>query len=103
MTDYHPQTSRPAGRPPTPRQERYLRHLALERGTSFVPPRTRAEASRLIDELKRRRPEPRADRRRESPAGQAGMATGRGDAARVREDVEVTGYGSTATWKQVRP
>ena len=30
------------------------------------------------------------------------LATGRGDAARVREQLEVTGYGSTATWKQGR-
>jgi hypothetical protein len=74
----------------------------MQRGISFVPPRTRAEASRLIDELKRRRPEPRADRRREIRAVQDDLATGRGDAARVRED-EVTGYGSSATWKQVRP
>lgn len=103
MPDHHPQTSRPGGPPPTLRQQRYLRHLALERGISFTPPRTRAEASRLIDQLKRRRPESRADHRREVRAVQDDMATGRGDAARVREDAEVTGYGSTATWKQVRP
>src|SRR5215207_6875472 len=93
MTDHHPQTSRQGGPPPTQRQQRYLRHLALERGISFVPPHTRGEASRLIDELMRRRREPRADRRREIRAVQEDMATGRGDAARVREDVELTGYG----------
>ena len=32
-------------------------------------------------------------------AVQDAMATGRGDAARVREELEVTGYGASATWK----
>jgi hypothetical protein len=100
MTDHHPQTSHPAGPPPTPRQQRYLRQLALQRGVTFVVPRTRAEASRLIDQLKRRAPEPRADRHREIRAVQDDMARGRGDAAQVREDIEVTGYGSSATWKE---
>jgi len=98
MTDHHPQTRSPA----TARQQRYLRQLALERGVSFVTPRTRFEASRLIDELKRRAPDTRADRRREVRAVQDDLARGRGDAARVREELEVSGYGSTATWKQVR-
>ena len=48
-------------------------------------PQTRAEASRLIDQLKRRAPEPAADRRREIRAVQDDMARGRGDAARVIE------------------
>ena len=99
MTDHHPQTSHRAGAPPTPRQQRYLRQLALERGVSFVLPRTRSEASRLIDQLKRRPPEPRADRRREIRAVQDDLARGRGDAARVRES-EISGYGSSATWKR---
>ena len=64
MTDHHP-PSKPAGPPPTARQQRYLRQLALQRGVSFVVPKTRAQASRAIDTLKRRRPEPIADRRRE--------------------------------------
>lgn len=62
VTDHHPQ---PAGPPPTARQRRYLRQLAMQRGVSFVPPRTCFEASRLIDQLKRRRPEPGVDRCRE--------------------------------------
>lgn len=95
MTEHHPQ---PAGPRPTARQQRYLRQLALQRGVSFVPPRTRLEASRLIDKLKRRRPDSRADRRREIRAVQDDMAR-RGDAARVIEGVETTGYGSSATWK----
>jgi hypothetical protein len=100
MTDHHPP---PAGPPPTARQQRYLRTLAMQRGVSFVPPRTCFEASRLIDQLKRRPPEPPADRRREIRAVQDDMARGRGDDARVIEGRETTGYGSSATWKRGRP
>ena len=100
MTDHHPQ---PAGPPPTARQQRYLRQLAMQRGISFVPPRTCFEASRLIDQLKRRRPETVADRRREIRAVQDDMAIHRGDASRVREGVETVGWGSNATWKAGRP
>jgi hypothetical protein len=99
MTEHHPSPAEP---PPTAKQQRYLRQLALRRGVSFVPPRTRAEASRAIDVLKRRAPEPVADRRREVRAVQDDMATCRGDAARVRHEVEIEGYGSTASWKQGR-
>ena len=103
MTDHHPPTSHSGiGPPPTARQQRYLRSLAMQRGVSFTIPRTRAEASRLIDELRRRPADSVADRRREVRAVQDAMATGRGDAARVREELEVTGYGSSATWKRGR-
>jgi len=101
MTDHHPQPRQPVGPPPTRRQQRYLRQLAIERGVSFVPPRTCFEASRLIDQLKRRAPEPRADRHREIRAVQDDLARDRGDAARVRE-FEISGYGSSATWKGAR-
>src|ERR1044071_2533395 len=102
MTNHHERTSGPSGPPPTARQQRYLRQLALARGVSFVVPRTCAQASRLIDELKRRKPEPRADRLREIRDVQVDLARGRGDAAHVREDLEITGYGSSATWKEGR-
>ena len=95
MTEHHPQ---PAGPPPTPRQQRYLRQLAMQRGISFAPPRTRFEASRLIDQLKRRAPDSTADRRREIRAVQDDMAR-RGDDARVIEGLETTGHGSSATWR----
>src|SRR4051812_33137519 len=98
MTDHHPP---PAGSPPTARQQRYLRQLAMQRGVSFVPPRTCFDASRLIDQLKRRAPEPAADRRREIRAVQDDMAR-RGDDARIIEGLETTGYGSSATWKPGR-
>ena len=103
MTDHHPQTTQAVGRPPTARQQRYLRQLAIERGVSFEPPRTSFEASRLIDQLKRRPPDPVADRRREIRAVQDDLACERGDAARVREEFEISGYGSTATWNGGRP
>ena len=102
MTDHHPPTN-PAELPPTARQQRYLRQLALQRGVSFAVPKTRAQASRAIDGLKRRRPEPVADRRREIRAVQDDMARTRGDSAKVIEGVETTGYGSSATWKGGRP
>ena len=98
MTDHHPPT-KPAEPPPTARQQRYLRQLALQRGVTFAVPTTRAQASRAIDALKRRRREPLADRRREIRAVQDDMARARGDSARVLEGVETTGYGSSATWK----
>ena len=71
----------------------------MQRGVSFVPPRTCFEASRLIDQLKRRAPDPVADRRLEIRAVQDDMARRSGGAARVIEGVETTGYGSSATWK----
>ena len=98
MTNHHPPT-KPAELPPTARQQRYLRQLALQRGVTFAVPETRAQASRAIDTLKRRRPEPFADRRREIRAVQDDMARNRGDNAKVLEGVETTGYGSSATWK----
>src|SRR4051812_45982903 len=97
MTDHQPNRTGPA---PTARQQRYLRQLASRRGVSFTPPRTRAEASRLIRELQRRPADTPADRRRETRAVQDDMARGRGDAARVIEGVETTGYGSSATWNR---
>jgi integrase len=91
MTGHHPQ---PAGPPPTARQQRYLRQLAIQRGVSFVPPRTCSGASRLISRLKRRAPDAVADRRREIRAVRDDIARRRGDSARVIEGVETTGYGS---------
>jgi hypothetical protein len=98
MTDHHPQ---PAGPSRTPRQQRYLRQLAMQRGVTFVPPRTGSEASRLIDQLKRRAPDSTADRRREIRAVQDDMARRRGDDARVIEGLETTGYGSNCRWSHL--
>src|SRR3954470_12723754 len=98
MSDHHRTTDRPAGPPPTARQQSYIRRLALARGISFTPPKTVAEASTLINQLKRRRPDDAGTRRRELKAVRADLAAGRGDATRVR-DHEVDGYGSSATWR----
>jgi hypothetical protein len=97
MTDHHPPTTR-AELPPTARQQRYLRQLALQRGITFAVPKTRAQASRAIDTLMRRRPEPLADRPREIRAVQDDMTRNCGDNAKVLEGLETTGYGSSATW-----
>ena len=70
----------------------------MQRGISFIPPRTCFEASRLIDQLRRRRPDTVAERRREIRAVQDDIARNRGDAARVIEGVETTGYGSNCRW-----
>jgi len=98
MTDHH---RRPAEPPPTARQQRYLRQLAMQRGISFVPPRTCFEASRLIDQLRRRRADTVAERRREIGAVQDDMARNHGDAARVIEGVETAGYGSNCRWSHL--
>ena len=80
------------------KQQRYLRSLAAQRGVSFTPPRTRVEASRAIEELKRRRPDSRADQRRDRRVVQDQIAAA-GDDARIR-DCEIDGYGSSATWAE---
>ena len=100
MTNHHRPTTGPDA-PPTVKQQRYLRQLAMQRGVTFVVPNTRAQASRAIEQLQRRQPDSVSDQRSEIRAVQADLATGRGDSARVREH-EVTGYGSTATWKAVQ-
>lgn len=99
MTEHHPPTT-PAGPPPTARQQRYLRELALARGISFVVPKTRAEASRAIDALKRRKPDTAADRRREIRAIQDDLATRRDDATKVVHGIDTDGFGGNCTWKR---
>ena len=98
MSDHLQRTGRPSGPRPTAKQQAYLRRLALARGVSFTPPATKAVASRLIDELKRRRPDTAADVRRERKAVITDMDN-LGGATRVH-DSELEGYGSTATWKR---
>jgi hypothetical protein len=81
---------------PTPKQQRYLRALAEKRGVSFVPPRTRAEASQAIRELLSRKPDSRTEQARDRRVVQDALANA-GDDARVSER-ELEGYGSSATW-----
>lgn len=84
-------------RPVSPRQSRFLRNLALERGESFAYPATFEEADREIKRLLGRKRQPRDERRREVRAVQDAMSTGRGDAASIR-DSEISGWGSSAAW-----
>jgi hypothetical protein len=59
MTNTHPQN------PPTKRQERYLRTLAAQTGTSFSPSATFAEADAEIDRMTKLKKSDPANRRRE--------------------------------------
>jgi hypothetical protein len=61
---------------------------------------TKAEASRLIDRLRRRTPDSPADQRRELKAVRADLMNDRGGAARVRDD-ELEGYGSNCRWSHL--
>ena len=81
--------------PPSPKQQRYLRSLAEQTGTSFTPPTTKAEASREIKRLKQLAASPRYERRADREAVAKAQ---RGGDARVRPS-EVTGYGSSARWR----
>lgn len=85
--------------PPSPRQLRALRNLANATGQTFAYPRTGGEASEEITRLKKVAPTSRSDRRRELKSVRGAMATGRGDASRIRDD-ELQGYGSTAAWRE---
>jgi len=79
---------------PTAKQQRYLRTLAEQTGTSFTPPQTKAEASRQINRLKALKASPRHERGLDRKAVSEAV---RGDAATPRAD-EIVGYGSSATW-----
>jgi hypothetical protein len=84
-------------KPPTAAQLRYLRGLAVATGTTFTPPRTRAQASREIDRLKTRPVDAHADRARERHQVQADLAQAPQDAVRFRRE-ETSGYGSNCQW-----
>jgi hypothetical protein len=87
--------------PATPRQLDYLKQLAYSRGVSFVPPANRLQASRLIDQLKRRDRSPSfevaADRE------QTSALHGEHAPASSPHDDEISGYGSHAHWRHSRP
>ena len=90
-----------ANDPATPRQLDYLKQLAYSRGVSFVPPANRLQASKLIDQLKRRARsasfEIAADREQTSA-----LHGEHAPSCAVHED-EITGYGSHAHWRNSRP
>jgi hypothetical protein len=87
--------------PASPRQLAYLKQLAYSRGVSFVPPTNRLQASRLIDQLKRRQRsapfELTADREQTSA-----LHGEHAPSCAVHED-EISGYGSQAHWRHTRP
>jgi hypothetical protein len=87
--------------PPTPRQLDYIKELAYSRGVSFLPPANRLQASKLINQLKRRERSARfeiADDREQTTALHGEHAP----SCAVRDD-EITGYGSSAHWRTSRP
>jgi hypothetical protein len=94
MPNHHPHT---APDKPTPKQQRYLRRLAEQTGTSFTPPATKAQASREIKRLEGRARNPGADCSRDQRAVQADLQAGGGDSVRHDRD-ETRGYGSSARW-----
>ena len=82
---------------PTPKQLAYLRSLAERTGTTFSPPRTKAEASAAIERLRRRAPSPSFEAREDRREVRRALGEER-PASAVRPD-EIAGYGSTARWR----
>ena len=83
--------------PPTDRQLRYLRDLAVSRGETFAVPQTLTEASAEIERLRGRRRSSQADRAAER-FGARVIADRWAPATDVRPE-EIEGYGSTARWR----
>ena len=88
-----------SSKPPTTRQLAYLRALAERTGQTFARPRTSQEASAEIRRLKTAPAETQLDRRIERDEIADAISTGAEDSVRVQRS-EVTGYGSSATWRQ---
>lgn len=79
---------------PTDRQLRYLRALAAKTGTSFTYPRTRAQASRQIDRLRKHRFEPNTAALERDGAEEEQLLY-----ATAMHASEVSGWGSSASWR----
>jgi hypothetical protein len=84
---------------PTSKQLSYLRTLADRSGQTFAYPRTRAQASAEIRRLKAATPSTRSERVIERREIADAIARGPQNAASVDLERDVTGYGSTATWR----
>ena len=91
----------PAHDPATTRQLDYIKQLAYSRGVSFIPPANRLQASRLINELKRRSRSAafEFDADREQTSALHGEHA---PSCSVHDD-EISGYGSHAHWRHTRP
>jgi hypothetical protein len=85
---------------PTLKQHNELRRLAQRTGTSFTPPKTRSLASAEITRMRALKPSGglELERRLERDQARRGLQIGSRDATRIGQS-EVTGYGSTATWR----
>ncbi len=77
--------------PPTARQLSYLRELAQRTGRTFVPPKTKAEASAAIKQLQHAPRSSPIERHLDHQIDPPAYGTA------VRDD-ETTGYGATARW-----
>ena len=77
--------------PPTARQLRYLRELAQRTGRTFVPPKTKHQASAAIGQLQAAPRSSRIERHLDCQVDQPAYGTA------VRDD-ETTGFGATARW-----
>jgi len=88
------------GLSPTPGQLRYLRVLGEQTGTTFVSPRTRVQASREIDRMRRLRDTTRTARAEveevetEDHAEREKLVY-----ATAVQPEEVSGFGSSASWR----
>jgi hypothetical protein len=89
-----------SSRRPTPRQLRWLRRLAMQRGESFAYPQTAAQASAEIKRLEGRSRGSYVERQIDCDQVGSDMAR-RGGAAAVRES-EIEGHGSSARWRHSR-
>lgn len=89
-----------AERPATARQLRYLKALAERAGQTFTTPRSSAQASREIQRLKAVRPSSRAERRLEREDWEAEAAAREANCDVPIASEELTGYGSSATWRK---
>ncbi len=98
MPSPHPD-HQPSAQAPRPKQLRYLRALANNRGQTFTYPRTKAQASA---EIRRLEALPAQDWR-DHAVEREHLASTRipEDAARVRAG-EITGYGANARWTHNR-
>jgi hypothetical protein len=89
-------SSTPTHRGPTPRQLRYLRVLAERTGTTFTPPTSVAQASREIDRLAALIRERGTHRELPDSSEPVVYAT-------APAPEEVSGWGSSATWRGSSP
>jgi hypothetical protein len=82
---------------PTPKQLAYLKSLAEQTGTTFIYPRTSAQASAEIRRLKTQPRSGAGERARERRDVARDLTERPDDAAAVR-DREILGHGSSARW-----